>query len=318
MSSSPLSLDDFHTAEGRIRSYVRKTPLAHNHSLSRRFDFPVYLKLENWQRTGAFKARGAFNKLLALSARQRQEGVLTASAGNHGLGVAHASALLQIPARIVVPENASRAKIRALESFKVELIKSGDDYDAAQQFAENLQNREGGTFVHAFSDLEIIAGQGTIALEIIEELPDVQTILVPIGGGGLISGIAAAAKALNPSVKIIGIQSEASPAMYKSLKAGRVVETPIEETIADGLAGRFVTDLTLNLTKRYVDEVFLVSEESIKRAMKLILETEHMVIEGSAAVGIAALLENKCPLTGNTVCVITGRNIDTALLKELL
>ncbi|MFQ5677438.1 MAG: threonine/serine dehydratase, partial [bacterium] len=190
--------------------------------------------------------------------------------------------------------------------------------DEAEEIAWDIQRSETFTFIHAFSDPDIIAGQGTIALEILDELADVGTIVVPIGGGGLIAGIAVAAKGLNSHLRVIGVQSVASPAMYNSLQAGVCVETPIDETIADGLAGRFVTELTLSLAQAYVDEVVLVSEAAIQEAMRFILATEHMILEGSAAVGVAALLESKFKSQGKVVIVLTGRNIHSKILKFLL
>jgi threonine dehydratase len=317
-SSLLISRAEIFAARARLAPHVRVTPLDFSPSLSKKSHHEIFLKLENWQSTGSFKIRGALNKMLTLSENEKRCGVITASAGNHGLGVAYACQLLEIVGKIVVPVNASPAKIQALQHFAVELIQQGNDYDEAEALAWEIQKREGSTFVHAFSDPQVIAGQGTIALEILEALPDAQTIVVPIGGGGLVSGIAIAAKSMNPNIKIIGVQSEASPAMYHSLRAGQVVEAPIGDTIADGLAGRFVTETTLRLVQEFVDEVLLISEESSKAAMRLILETEHLLIEGAAAVGVAALLENKITSPGKTVVVLTGRNIDVTLLKSVL
>lgn len=316
MSTSPdIKLKDIRSAQEKIQSYIRITPIEYSHAVSQRTNPDIYFKLENWQKTGSFKLRGALNKLLSLSPEKKQRGIISASAGNHGLGVALAAKLLHVEGKIVVPVNASPAKLKALEQYHLEIIQKGVDYDEAEEFAWQLQRREALTFIHAFSDLEIIAGQGTIGLEILAQLPDVETVLVPIGGGGLISGVAAAVKSMNPKVKVIGVQSEASPAMYNSIRAGKVLETPIEDTIADGLAGRFVSELTLRLTQQYVDDIILVSEEAIKKGVKLILESEHMLIEGSASVGVAALLENKIRRSGKTVIILTGRNIDVNLLK---
>ncbi|MFQ5865903.1 MAG: threonine/serine dehydratase [bacterium] len=319
MNTSPnLKLRDIRSAQEKIQPYIRTTPVEYSHALSERTNSAVYLKLENWQKTGSFKLRGALNKLLSLSPEEKHKGVITASAGNHGLGVALAAKLLGVQGKIVVPVNASLAKLKALQQYHLEVIQKGEDYDEAEQFAWELQQREALTFIHAFSDLEIIAGQGTIGLEILAELPDVKTVVVPIGGGGLISGIAVAVKSMNPKVKIIGVQSEASPAMYHAIHVGKVVETPIEATIADGLAGRFVTELTLSLTQEYVDDIVLVSEPTIEEALLLILESEHMLVEGSAAVGVAALLENKITSGDKTIIVLTGSNVDIDLLKSLL
>ncbi len=313
-----INLSTISSVHKNIQPHIRKTPLEFSHQLSEQSGSEVYLKLENWQKTGSFKIRGALNKLLSLSSQEKRKGIITASAGNHGLGVAHAAKMLGIHGKIVVLENASLAKIKALQHYELELLKQGRDYDEAEEIAWQIQKRENFTFVHGFSDPEIIAGQGTIALEILEDLPDAQTILVPIGGGGLIAGVAIAAKSINPKVKVVGVQSEASPAMFNSVQAARCVETPIDETIADGLAGRFVTEWTLQLTQKYVDKVVLVSENGIKQAIKLVIENEHMLIEGSAAVGVAALREERVKTHGKTVVLLTGRNIHSEVLKAIL
>ena len=312
-----ITLSQITSAHKRIQPHIRKTPLEFSHQLSEKTGCEVYLKLENWQKTGSFKIRGAVNKMLSLSSEEKQNGIITASAGNHGLGVAHAAKMLGIQGKIVVPENASLAKIKALQNYELELLKQGRDYDEAEEIAWQIQKKEALTFIHAFSDPEVITGQGTIGLEILEDLPDAQTILVPIGGGGLIAGVAIAAKSINLNVKVIGVQSEASPAMFNSVQAARCVETPIEETIADGLAGRFVTELTLELAQKHVDEVVLVSENVIKEAIKLMIENEHMLIEGAAAVGVAALLEERVKTHGKIVVLLTGRNIHSQVLKEI-
>lgn len=317
-SNQKIALPRITSAHEKIQPHIRKTPLELSPQLSEKTGSEVYLKLENWQKTGSFKIRGALNKMLSLSSEEKQKGIITASAGNHGLGVAHAAKMLGIQGKIVVPENASLAKIKALQNYALELLKQGRDYDEAEEIAWQIQKREDLTFIHAFSDPEIIAGQGTIALEILEELPETETIIVPIGGGGLIAGIAIAAKSINSKLKVVGVQSEASPAMFNAVQAARCVETPIEETIADGLAGRFVAEFTLELTQKYVDEVVLVSENGIKEAIKLMIENEHMLIEGAAAVGIAALLEKKIKTHGKIVVILTGRNIHSQVLKEIL
>ncbi|MCH7680057.1 threonine/serine dehydratase [candidate division KSB1 bacterium] len=317
-SNQKIALPRITSAHEKIQPHIRKTPLELSPQLSEKTGSEVYLKLENWQKTGSFKIRGALNKMLSLSSEEKQKGIITASAGNHGLGVAHAAKMLGIQGKIVVPENASLAKIKALQNYVLELLKQGRDYDEAEEIAWQIQKREDLTFIHAFSDPEIIAGQGTIALEILEELPETETIIVPIGGGGLIAGIAIAAKSINSKLKVVGVQSEASPAMFNAVQAARCVETPIEETIADGLAGRFVAEFTLELTQKYVDEVVLVSENGIKEAIKLMIENEHMLIEGAAAVGIAALLEKKIKTHGKIVVILTGRNIHSQVLKEIL
>ncbi|MFQ5708447.1 MAG: threonine/serine dehydratase [bacterium] len=313
-----MNLQSIFAAKRRIQAHIRATPLELSHALSRETNSPIYLKLENWQITGSFKIRGAFNKLLSLSEKEKHKGIITASAGNHALGVAHAAGILGIHGKIVLPQDASPAKVQALQNYDLELVQEGQDYDQAEQIAYELQRKEGLTFVHAFSDPDIIAAQGTVGLEIVAEQPEVRSIVVPIGGGGLVAGVAIAAKSINPKIKIIGVQSEASPAMYNAVKAGKVVETPIAETVADGLAGRFVTELTLKLANDFVDDIVLVSEQAIKEALRLILANEHIWLEGSAAVGVAALLENRIRPTGRTALVLTGRNAGLKQMEGLI
>ncbi len=306
------------SARDRIAARVRRTPLEESLHLSKRFDTGIFLKLENWQKTGSFKIRGALNKMLTLTRKERQKGVVTASAGNHALGVAQAAAWLGIRTTIFVPEGASQAKVKVLQAYDLDLIQQGVDYDESEELAWQFQERAGAVFIHAFSDPEIIAGQGTIGLEIVDDLPGVETVIVPIGGGGLISGVALAAKSQNGGVKVQGVQSEASPAMYDALQAGKVVESPVHETIADGLAGRFVTDLTLGLVQEYVDDVVLVPEQAIADAVRLLFEWEHFIVEGSAAVCVAALLAERVRPQGKTAVVITGRNIAPETVRQIL
>ncbi|NIR47897.1 pyridoxal-phosphate dependent enzyme [candidate division KSB1 bacterium] len=317
-SIGTISVKDINFARDQIKRHIYLTPLEPSPQLSHEFSAEIHFKLENWQRTGSFKLRGALNKMLSLSEEERNVGVVTASVGNHGLGVAYAAKLFGIPGKIVVPEKASPAKVKALKSYDLQLIEHGRDYDEAEEHARELEKADGLIFVHAFSDPPIIAGQGTVGLEIMEALPDVHTIVVPVGGGGLVCGVAIAVKSMNPAVNVIGVQSEASPAMVNSIRAGKVVETPIEETVADGLAGRFVTELTLKMVQDYVDDVVLVSEDAIKKAMKMIVESEHMLVEASAAVGVAAFLEQKIGATPKCAIILTGRNVDVTVLKRIL
>jgi threonine dehydratase len=315
MTEALPTFRDVIAAAHRIRPHIRKTPLEPAFGLSEKF----FLKLENWQRTGSFKARGAINRLLLLSESERHAGVITASAGNHGLGVALAAELLGVPATIVVPENAAQAKIKALQRYAVTLIRYGQDYDDAEVYARNLSKERGAFFLHAFDDPQVIAGQGTVGWEVLEERPEITTLVVPIGGGGLISGVAVAAKSINPDVFIVGVQPEASPAMVRALDHGAVVETPFEPTIADGLAGRFVSDLTLRLTQAYVDQVVTVSEQSIHDAMRRLICDMHLMVEGSAAVGLAAVLEGAVSLQQGPIAVIvTGRNVSESVLQEVV
>jgi len=313
-----MNLDSIIKAQNSLSAFVRQTPLQRSEYFSHLFGEKVYLKLENWQKTGSFKIRGALHKISQLSPDEKSRGIITASAGNHALGVANAAKLYGIKTKIIVPADASAAKIHALNQYNLDLIVDGNDYDEAEEIALEIQRQEKLTFVHAFSDETIISGQGTIALEILEQLPDVKNMIVPVGGGGLISGMAVAAKAKKTDVKIVGVQSEASPAMFNSLQVGMNVETPIKETIADGLAGRFVTDLTLHLVQEYVDDMTLVSENAIKEAVKCAFTQEHLLLEGSAAVGLAAILENKLKLKGETAVILTGRNISLEVFKNII
>jgi threonine dehydratase len=281
--------------------------------LEERAGVPVYCKLENLQRTGSFKIRGAMNRLLHLDAKARAAGVVTASAGNHGLGVAEAARLLGCPATIFVPVTASSLKVTKLRHFGVTLLQEGTDYDEAELAAKIYANAKGLFFLHAFEQPEVIAGQGTIGLEVMSEMAASHwgAVVIPVGGGGLMAGIAIAMKSNFPKTRIIGVQSEASPAMARSLSAGKVIETPIAETIADGLAGRFVTETTLKLAQQFCDEMVLVTESSIRQAMREFYFRQGWRVEGSAAVGAAAIIENKVQGMGRpVVLILSGGNVN--------
>ncbi|UCE07419.1 MAG: pyridoxal-phosphate dependent enzyme [bacterium] len=302
-----------------IKKYIRNTPIEECRSLSELTHGQVFLKMEHWQKTGSFKIRGALNHLLTLPTEQKSRGVITASAGNHGLGVAYASDLLGIKARIVLPVNAAPTKVRMLNQYNVEIIQAGRDYDEAEDMAHQIEKDCQLTFVSGFDDPEVISGQGTLAIEILSTLPDPDIILVPVGGGGLISGIAITMKEKNPDIKIIGVQSEASPAIYRALQVNMVVETPIEETIADGLAGRLVSPSIFSTIQNYVDKVIVVKEEDIVQAILFLLQQNHTLVEGAAAVGGAALLSRRINIEGKKcVVVLTGRNIDIETVRRVL
>jgi len=314
-----LSLEKIREAQQRIRGLVRRTPLEYSSYLSQLSGCPCYLKLENWQVTGSFKPRGATNKLLSLTSEEKRRGIITASAGNHALGVAYAAKREGIRVKIVLPVNVSAAKLFLLKQYEVEIVKAGRDYDEAEEEAYRIADREGLTFVHPFNDPEVMAGQGSIGLEIEEELPQVEMVLVPVGGGGLISGVGAALKGLKPGVEVVGVQSVASPAMYRSWQAGKPTETPIEPTIADGLAGRLVSEIALEFSQKYADRVVLVSEESIAQAIYLLLKTNKILVEGAGAVGVAALISRVVDPAGKrVVALLSGSNINLHLLKALL
>ncbi|MBI4785540.1 MAG: threonine/serine dehydratase [Chloroflexi bacterium] len=315
-----ITIREILEAQRRIRPHVFRTPLRYSFLLSERIGASVFLKLENWQVTGSFKPRGALNMMAMLDDAERARGVVTASAGNHALGVGYAARLLNIsPATIFVPRTAPRAKLDKLREFPVDVRTVGETYDDAHHAAEAHRRATGATFVNAYDDPRTVAGQATIGLEILEDLPDVDAILVPVGGGGMIAGIAIAAKALAPAVKIIAVQPVASPALRDSLRDGKCYEEyPAAPTICDGLAGG-IGKICFEVAQRLVDDVVVVEEDETKTAIRALAETEQLIAEGSGAVGVAALLSQKADLAGKLVAVVlSGGNIDLALLAQIL
>jgi len=306
-------------ARRNIGQLVRRTPLHYSFLLSERVGSELWLKLENLQRTGAFKVRGAVNKIASLSAEQRGR-VVAASSGNFALGIAYAAhALGDVAISLFMPTGTPASKVDKLREFDVEVFLSGDQYDDTYDASREYQRDHGLAYAHSYEDLEIIAGQGTVGLEIMEELPDADTILVPIGGGGLVAGICVAAKAMNPEIEIIGVQVEASPSAYLSLKEGHCYERyEHDPTICEGLAGGFGI-VPFQIAKDLIDEVVLVNEEETREAVFALLETEQLVVEGSGAVGVAALLFGKVDLKNRkVVAVLSGGNIDVDLLLEIM
>jgi threonine dehydratase len=316
MMSSREVLD----ARASISDSVVRTPLVYSKFLSETCGGRVYLKLENVQVTNSFKIRGALNKMLHLTEEEMRCGVVTASAGNHAQAVAIGAEKLKLPVKIVVPETAPAIKIQKIRKHKVEPILHGGVYDEAEKYAIELAKREGMTYLSAYNDRFVIAGQGTVGLEILEDLPTVSTIIVPVGGGGLISGISLAVKSSKADVRIVGVQSEASPVMYESLKVGRLVDPPLQASLADGLNGGVQKgSMTFEMIQRYVDDFWLVKEKTIRRAIYLLWKEEKQVVEGSGAATVAALLENPNALTGQTVAaVISGGNIDEQLFQKII
>ncbi len=314
-----FTLQDIYQAQQRIQPHIFRTPLRHSFLLSERAGAEVMLKLENWQITGSFKARGALNLMLMLNAQERERGVVTASAGNHALGVGHAARILHIsPATIFVPRTIPRAKLDKLREFPVVVQPVGDTYDDAHRAAVRYQHETGATFVNAYDDPRTVAGQGTIGLEILEDAADVDAILVPVGGGGLISGIAIAAKTIAPTIKVIAVQPTASPALRDSLRDDKCYEEyDAGPTICDGLAGG-IGKICFEVAKQFVDDVVLVEEDETKAAIRALVETQQVVVEGSGAVGVAALLAHKANLQGKRVAVVlSGGNIDLGLLAGI-
>jgi threonine dehydratase len=313
-----MDLRDIYSARKRIEKYVRKTPLEYSHFLSDLSGGEVWLKLENRQYTGSFKARGAMNKLIQLSQEEKTRGIVTASSGNHAQGVGYAGNILGVDSTIVVPANTPRVKRDAIELYGVELVVHGDEYMEAERFSRDLEARLGKTHISAYNDLDIIMGQGTVGLEIAEEMPDIDKVLVPVGGGGLISGVGCALKALDATTEVFGAQSVASPVMYESLRQGRIVDMELEDSYAEGLHGGIEENsVTFELCRKYVDEIILVEEEAILRAIRSALVEQHQVIEGAAAVGVAAILKDPRRYNDEKVCiVISGGNVELDLLKE--
>ncbi len=314
------SLSDIQAARERIKDLIELTPCDYSEILSRLYNCHIYLKLENLQLTGSFKARGAFNKMLQLTPAQRSAGVIAASAGNHAQGVAYAARKLGIATTIVMPETTPLAKIRGTEELGAKIVLHGSRYGEAYDRACELQQQQGFTFVHAFDDPHIIAGQGTIGLEILEQLPDVDVIIVPVGGGGLISGIALAVKQSRPDIRLIGVQAARIPAMKTSLDAGHILASHPANTIADGISITRVGQYTFPLVQQYVDAITTVSEESIANAIMMLLEREKTLTEGAGAVGFAALSHGKIDKIKDKkiVVVLSGGNIDMTMLTVIL
>ncbi|ADG06193.1 threonine ammonia-lyase [Kyrpidia tusciae] len=313
-----VTLTDVQEAAVRLAPVIHRFPLQQSQTFSRMSNNQVFLKLENLQKTGAFKIRGAYNKVAKLSPEARGRGIFSASAGNHAQGVALAASRFGAPCTIVMPEGAPEAKITATQGYGSRVELAGATYDDAHLHAERLCREQGGTFVHAFDDLDVIAGQGTIALEIVEDLPDVDAVVVPVGGGGLIAGIAAALKALRPKTTVYGVQASGAASMALSLREGRRVTLPAVATVADGIAVKSPGELTFDHVKRFVDDVVTVSDDAILRAMYAFLERTKMLVEGAGAVGLAALFEKVLPLRQKkVVLVVSGGNVDIAKLASL-
>ena len=315
-----LPIQDILLAKRLIKPFIRRTPLVRSAWLSRRLGGDVWLKLECQQPTGSFKVRGALNKIGRLSLKERAAGLVTGSAGNHGLGVAYAAQCWGVaPADIFLPENAPATKVARLRQFDVKVHQAGADYEAAHQEAEAFAWETSALYVPAYDDPEIIAGQGTIALEILADLPDAGVILVPVGGGGMIAGIATAAAALAPGCRVIGVQPAASPSALMSLRDGRAYDPyDNEPTIADGLAGGFGV-VPFDLAADLIHGILLAREADLRRAVFELLDREQLVVEPSGAAAIVPVLAGQLDAHGKTVvCVLSGANIDTKLLRDIL
>jgi len=319
MPHTELALRDVYLARQRIMSLARRTPIIEAPGLSERGNTNIVLKLENLQATGSFKIRGATNKLLSLSEQERSRGVMTVSSGNHGRAVSHVASRLGIQATICLPDTVPENKRQAIRRAGAELLMAGATYEEASATAARLQEERGLTMIHPFDDPFVIAGQGTIGLELLEDLPEIDTVLVPLSGGGLMGGIAFALKSANPRLRTIGVSMDRGPAMVDSLRAGKVVGVVEQPTLADALAGGLGAEniYTFEMIREYVDETVLVSEEEIAAAMTFALEEHHLVVEGGGAVGIAALQSEKVRDLGKNVAVVlSGSNVDIPVLLE--
>ena len=315
-----VTLQDIFRAQQTIAPLVRQTPLIESDALGERLGASVYLKLETLQKTGTFKARGAANKILNLSDDERARGVITVSTGNHGRAVAYVARRLGITAVVCISERVPQNKVDALRRLGPELVVHGHGQDDAAHRAETLRRERKLAMIHPFDDPHIIAGQGTIGLELLQVQPEVDAVLVPLSGGGLISGVALALKSAAPTIRVIGVSMERSPVMYHSLRAGRPVELPEEDTLADSLLGGIGLDnaYTFRMVQRYVDDVILVSEKEIAEAMAFALHEHHLITEGAGAVGIAALLSGKARSLGRHVAlVVSGGNVSLPVLLEV-
>lgn len=323
MISSPASpciaLADVEQARARLEGSIRLSPCPHSQALSELTGQRVYLKLENLQMTGAFKERGALNKILTLPEEQASRGVIAASAGNHAQGVAYHAGKRGIAAHIVMPLPTPLVKVMATRNYGGQVILHGANYDDAYAEALRLRDVHGYTFVHPFDDPAVIAGQGTIGLELLEQVPNLEAVVVPVGGGGLIGGVACAVKERKPGVRIIGVQTARLPSMAAALAEHRPVTIDPAITVADGIAVRRAGDLTLPLVERYVDDVVSVEEEDIASAILVLLEREKTLAEGAGAAALAALLQGKARLNGqHTAVMVGGGNIDVTLLARII
>ena len=312
-----LTIDNVYSAQKALKGVARKTDIIYAPKLKE--GAQLYLKTENLQITGSFKVRGAYYKMTKLSAEEKARGVIACSAGNHAQGVALAAQRNGIKSVICLPDGAPISKVEATKSYGAEVCLVEGVYDDAYQKALQLRDEKGYTFIHPFNDEDVIAGQGTIALELIEQLPDLDAIIVPVGGGGLISGIAYTIKTLNPNVKVYGVEAVGASSMKNSIEQGIMCELTSVSTIADGIAVKKPGDITYELCQRYVDEIVTVSDDEISAAILALMEQHKLVTEGAGAVAVAAAMFGKVDLTGKkTVCLLSGGNIDVTILSRVI
>jgi len=312
-----ITLNDIQNATSRLEGIINHTPLIESDFFSEEYDNRVYIKPENLQKTGAFKIRGAFNKISTLSEETRNRGLIASSAGNHAQGVAYAAKILSANATIVMPRTTPLIKVEATKKLGARVILEGDLYDEAYHHALEISKSEGLEFIHPFDDYEVIAGQGTIGIEILQELPDTDTILVPIGGGGLISGIAVAAKHMKPEIKVIGVEPEGAATLLCAIEKGAVTELDKVQTIADGVAVRRAGNITFDIIKEYVDEIITVSDYDIMEAFLMLLERHKLIAENAGVLSLAALKKLKMK-DKKVVSLVSGGNIDVLTISALI
>jgi threonine dehydratase len=314
-----IQLQDIHAALARIRPDIRLSSCTHSETFSSLTGNSIFLKLDNQQRTGAFKERGALNKLLTLTNEERSRGVIAASAGNHAQGVAYHAGRYGVRARIFMPLPTPLTKVSSTRSYGAEVVLQGANYDEAYAAAVEEAHKNGMMLIHAFDDDAVIAGQGTLGLEILEQQSDIDAVVVPIGGGGLIGGIACALKETNPSIRVFGVQPARIASMKAAVAEGKLVTLNAAKTIADGIAVRRGGERTLPLVQKYVDEIVTVEEEEIANAILLLLEREKTLAEGAGAAALAAVLNRRLPFTGKRLAVLVcGGNIDVTLLARII
>ncbi|MEM6455325.1 MAG: threonine ammonia-lyase [Acidobacteriota bacterium] len=323
-ASTAVDLAAIRAARERVRDVLVRTPLRRSRGFSKRTDAAVYFKYETLQVTGSFKVRGAVNKLRLLDDETRARGVIASSAGNHAQGVAFGAADLDMPATIVMPEDTPHVKIMRTEAYgdRIRAVLHGESYDDAYTRAREIQAEEGQTFIHAFDDDDVINGQGTIGLELLDDLPDLEAVVVPIGGGGLIAGIATAVTEINPAIKVYGVQSESVPSMYRSFQEGMLMEPVARPSIADGIAVKRPAQRTLDIIRRRVEDIVLISEAAIESAVVALLENGKTVVEGAGGAGVAAITASetlRAAIRGRrTAVILCGGNIDLNRLNLLI
>lgn len=315
-----ITLSDILAARERVRNEIRLTPCSESVALGALVPGRVFLKFENLHRTGSFKERGALNRLLHLSEEERARGVITASAGNHAQAVAYHAARLGVPATVVMPETTPLVKVQNTKRHGAHVILHGQRFSEAIEESRRIQAEKGYIMVHAYDDDLVIAGQGTLGLELAEQVPDVDVVIVPVGGGGVIAGTALALRSLKPSVRFIGVEVEAAPSAWLSREAGHIVEVETAETLADGIAVKRLGDRTFPLVEAHVSDLVVVNEEEIAHAILVLLEREKTVVEGAGAAPVAALLSGKVRLAPNetAVAVLCGGNIDVNILSRII